>query len=84
MVAHALAVLLVWMAVFKFDVDLVSARLWLAVAWLWVLWPLAFLLGPARFRLKLLAPFAVAIALLLPCVGTIHTFTVWAVSGFAP
>jgi hypothetical protein len=84
MVVHALTVLLVWITVFHFDIEVMPARLWLVSAWLWLFWPLAMFLHPARFRGRLLAPLAVSVALLWPCIGTVYTFTAWTITGFAP
>ena len=84
LIVHALAILAVWIVTFRFDIELMPARVWLAGAWAWLFWPLAMLLHPARFRMALLVPLGVALVLLWPCLGTIYTFTVWSITGFAP
>ena len=84
MIVHALAILAVWIVTFRFDIELMPARVWLAGAWAWLFWPLAMVLNPARFRMALLVPLGVALVLLWPCLGTIYTFTVWSITGFAP
>lgn len=84
MVAHALGVLITWIVLIEFDVDIMPARVWLIIAWLWLAWPAALLLHPPRFSPSLLFPLAISIALLSPCVSTIYAFTSWIIWGFAP
>ena len=82
--AHALVVLIVWVAAFIFDAQVVNARVWLAAAWIWAVW--LFVLG---WRLKrdtklIVATLVICVALFVPSVSTIYSFTIWAIEGFAP
>jgi hypothetical protein len=83
-VVHALVVLAFWAAEFIADLHVISARWWLALAWLWLIWPVVLAFHPARTWKSVAIALGVGIALLLPCVSTIYTFTVWAIEGFAP
>ena len=77
-VAHALALLLIWLG------DSLSPRVWLFFSWLWLVWPPALALHPARSARRVMIPVLCGAALLAPCVPTIATFTAWSIGGFAP
>jgi uncharacterized membrane protein YGL010W len=83
-VAHAALVLLLWLAVFYAEIDVLSGRAWLALVWLWLLWPLALAFHPRRSLKRFVVPTIVGVAVLAPCIPTAYTFTSWAVFGFAP
>lgn len=81
---HALLILLAWLAAFVFDTPVTNARVWLVVAWLWIVW--IFALAP-RFKRdgKLIIGTAVICAAFFwPTASTIYSFTIWAINGFAP
>lgn len=83
-IVHALLVALLWVGEFYFDVTVLPARVWLVLAWSWLIWPVALLLHPDRSPLRVFVPCLIGIALLAPCLSTVWTFTVWAIGGFAP
>ncbi|MBI2313086.1 MAG: hypothetical protein HYU77_11355 [Betaproteobacteria bacterium] len=81
---HALLILLAWLAAFVFDAPVINARIWLVIAWLWIVW--IFVLAP---RLKrdaklIIATAVICAAIFWPTASTIYSFTIWAISGFAP
>ena len=82
-VIHALAVLAFWTALFVVNLDLIPGNVWLALAWLWLIWPIVLALHPGRTLKRIAWPVLVAIGLLVPCVPVVFTFTLWAVQGFA-
>jgi hypothetical protein len=83
-VLHALVVLLVWAGEFYIGMAMISGRTWLALAWLWLVWPFALSLHPAGTRKRVILPVVIGIILLAPCVGSIFLFTVWALERLAP
>jgi hypothetical protein len=83
-VAHALTVLFIWLAMFKFNSDWVSGKTWVVFAWFWLVWPLILALHPARSTRRLVIPLGISILLFLPCAPTIAAFTAWSIGGFAP
>ncbi len=82
-VLHALVVLLVWAGEFYIGMAMISGRTWLALAWLWLVWPFALSLHPAGTRKRVILPVVIGIILLAPCVGSIFLFTVWALERLA-
>lgn len=83
-IMHALIVLLVWLSVFYFDLDLVSGQWWLLLFWSWPVWSLLLILHPVRSFKRVAVPVSIGIALLVPCIPTAFAFTVWTLGGFAP
>ena len=81
---HALLVLALWLATFVGVHVPISGPTWLALAWLWVAWPIAIALRPGRSVRRVTLPTLAGAVILAPCVLVIYTFTVWAVQGFAP
>ena len=81
-VIHALVVFAFWAAMFVANLDLMPGKVWLALAWLWLIWPAALLLHPGRSLRRIAWPVLIAVGLLVPCTPVIFTFTVWAVQGF--
>jgi len=82
--AHALLVLVSWWAMFYLNVQQFSARAWLLLAWLWVVWPFMLSLHRARSASPMSIALGIGALLLAPCAPTIFAFTVWTVIGFAP
>jgi hypothetical protein len=81
---HALAILIVWIFVFELDIDVISTRAWLILAWVWPIWAFAIFGTRSRLDVTLLIPFSISAALLSPCVGTVYVLTNWLIWGFAP
>lgn len=81
---HALFILFAWLAAFVLDAPVINARVWLIVAWLWLVW--VFVLIPRLKRDAKLAIWTIVIcaALFVPSASTIYSFTSWAINGFAP
>jgi len=83
-IGHAVLVLCVWGGMIYFDLSIISAGAWLALFWSWLIWPVAFLAKSRRSLRGGLAPCVVGVVLLVPCLSTAWTFTLWAIEGFAP
>ena len=81
-VVHALVVFTVWTAMFVSNLDLMSGKIWLTLAWLWLIWPAALMFQPGRTLRRVAWPVLIAVGLLVPCAPVIFTFSVWAVRGF--
>ncbi|HEY7943471.1 MAG: hypothetical protein ACHP7M_01675 [Burkholderiales bacterium] len=77
-VAHALIVLLSWIAQSFADLSLLSGQIWLALAWLWLIWPLLLVLHPAGSPRRIFVPVFIGVVLIAPCMATIFLFTAWA------
>lgn len=82
--AHAALILLVWIAAFVFDAQVINARVWLVGAWAWALWLFVLALRFKQDTKLIVATVAVCAALFVPSVSTIYSFTMWAIGGFAP
>lgn len=82
-VAHALTVLLLWSVQSFGKMALVAGQVWLAMAWLWLIWPLLLLLHPAASPRRIFVPVFIGVVLLAPCMATIFLFTAWALDGSA-
>jgi hypothetical protein len=81
---HAILITVLWILDFKFDIHILSAKIWLGIALMWLLWiPAAVLFRPRKLKHSLITGIA-GILILMPTYSTIYTFTVWAVGGFAP
>ena len=83
-IVHALLVVLLWVGQFYFDVSILPGRVWLVLAWSWLIWPVVLLLHPDRSPMRVFMPCLVGLALLAPCLSTVWSFTAWAFGGFAP
>jgi hypothetical protein len=77
-VAHALTVLLMWAVQSFGNMALVAGQIWLALAWLWLIWPLLLVLHPAGSARRIFVPVFIGVVLLAPCMATIFLFTAWA------
>jgi hypothetical protein len=80
-VAHALTVLLLWGVQSFGKMALVGGHAWLAMAWLWLIWPLMLVLHPAGTPRRIFIPLFIGVVLLAPCMATIFLFTAWALDG---
>lgn len=63
---HALVVVLLWLEQTFLGVLLVSGKVWVTLAWLWLLWPIALALHPAASRRDVAIPTVVGLVLLAP------------------
>ena len=83
---HALLVLSWWYAAIWADIDIpfVSGRMWLAVAWAWLCWPIYVLMRRRHLPRLTFGAVAAGAAVLAPAIPTIYTFSAWAIGGFAP
>src|SRR5215831_6431294 len=81
--AHAIFVTSWWWAAMYPHIVPFSVRVWVVVAWLWLVWPLLLLVR--RREASRFASVAVLIGagIIVPCVPTIFTFTAWSINGFA-
>jgi hypothetical protein len=82
-VAHALIVLLLWSVQSFRNMALVAGQVWLALAWLWLIWPLLLILHPAGSPRRIFVPVFIGVVLLAPCMATIFLFTAWALDASA-
>ena len=82
-VAHALIVLLLWTMQSFGNMALVGGQIWLALAWLWLIWPLLLVLHPAGSARRIFVPMFIGVVLLAPCMATIFLFTAWAMDAMA-
>jgi hypothetical protein len=82
-VAHALMVLLLWSVQSFGKMPLIAGQVWLALAWLWLIWPLLLFLHPAASPRRIFVPVFIGVVLLAPCMATIFLFTAWALDGSA-
>lgn len=82
-VAHALIVLLLWSIQSFGNMALVAGQMWLALAWLWLIWPLLLILHPAGSPRRVFVPVFMGVVLLAPCMATMFLFTAWALDGNA-
>jgi hypothetical protein len=83
-IAHAIGITVSWVLVFKFDVELVSAKIWAMIAMMWPLWLVVVTLSPSRNLKKWMAAVIASGLILAPTVPTLYTFVVWTIEGFAP
>ncbi len=83
---HALLVLAWWCAAFCADIDipLITGRMWLAVAWAWLCWPIYALVRRRHLSRLTFGAIAIGAAVLVPAIPTTYTFSAWAIGGFAP
>ena len=83
-IAHATLALSLWLVAIYADAHVLPGRTWLALVWLWLLWPLTLALHPGRSLPRFVIPTLLGALFLAPCIPTAYTFTSWAVLGFAP
>jgi len=83
-IVHALLVALIWVGEFYFDISILPSRVWLVLAWLWLIWPVVLFFHPDRSPLRVFVPCLVGLVLLAPCLSTVWPFTAWAIGGIAP
>ena len=81
---HALLVTGVWIMVFKFDLDVMPGKLWMAFALLWILWLSALIFSQKEDRLRWIIGIAIGFLVLVPTISTLYTFIVCTVEGFSP
>jgi hypothetical protein len=82
-VAHALIVLSLWIVHSFANMSLLPGQVWLALAWLWLVWPLLLVLHPAGTPRRIFVPVFIGVVLIAPCMATIFLFTAWALDGSA-
>ena len=58
--------------------SLLPGQVWLALAWLWLVWPLLLVLHPAGTPRRIFVPVFIGVVLIAPCMATIFLFTAWA------
>jgi cell division protein FtsW (lipid II flippase) len=83
-IVHAIGITVSWVLVFKFDVEIVSAKIWAVMALVWLLWLFVVALSPSRNLKKWIAAVIASSLILAPTVPTLYTFVVWTIEGFAP
>lgn len=83
-ILHAATVFTLWATMFLADLDFMSGKLWLVVAWLWFIWPVALFFHRGRTVRRFVVPVLIGAALLVPCLPVFFTFTAWYIYGFAP
>jgi hypothetical protein len=76
--AHALIVQLLWTVHSFANMALLPGQIWLALAWLWLVWPLLLVLHPAGTPRRIFVPVFIGVVLIAPCMATIFLFTAWA------
>jgi hypothetical protein len=61
----------------------VTGHVWLVLAWLWLLWPV-YVFARSRASRITVGALLLSVAMIVPTVPTICTFTAWSIGGFAP
>jgi hypothetical protein len=82
-VGHALIVFVLWLEETYSKFALLSGTVWLAIAWAWLIWPIALAIHPAGSRRRVAIPVLLGMILLAPCSGSIFLFTSWALENLA-
>ena len=80
---HAGLVTALWLLVFKFEVEVLSGKIWMTLAMTWLLWVVCALVSPPEMLKKRAIAGFVGILILAPTIPTVFTFIVWTVEGFA-
>ncbi len=80
-VLYSIAVLLLWFAAQRIGF---SGRAWLAIAWLWFVWPVLLAVLPGRSLARFFIPVIVSLLIVAVCIPTLLAMTAWAIGGFAP
>ena len=81
---HAVLVLALWAQTIIADRPLIPGKAWLALAWLWLVWPALLAAYSPRNLRNVVVPILVGALIIVPCIPTVYTFTIWAIGGFAP
>jgi hypothetical protein len=81
---HAIFVCGVWILTFKFDLDVMPGKLWMATALIWPFWVGAAIASRPEYRVRWAVAVAIGMLLLTPTIPTLYTFVVWSIEGFAP
>jgi hypothetical protein len=81
---HAGLITVLWLLVFKFEVEVLPGKIWMVVAMTWLLWLVSSLLSPRDALKRRAIAGLVGILILAPTIPTLYTFIVWTVQGFAP
>jgi len=82
--SHAVLVVGLWAAAMYLDTRLLSGTVWVALAWLWIVWPILLAVTKARSSRAALVAVMVGALVLLPTAPEIFAFTAWSIGGFAP
>ncbi|MEP6996695.1 MAG: hypothetical protein ABI900_03550 [Betaproteobacteria bacterium] len=82
-VGHALIVLLLWIVHSFGKMALMPGQVWLALGWLWLVWPLLLVLHPAGSPRRIFVPVFIGVVMIAPCMASIFLFTAWALDGSA-
>jgi hypothetical protein len=80
-VLHSIVVLLLWFAAQRIGF---SGRVWLAIAWLWLVWPVLLAILPGRSFKRFCIPVSLSLVIIAVCIPTLLAMTAWAIGGFAP
>ena len=83
-VLHAVMISSTWYLMFVLDRDVVTTRVWVALACTWPLWTVAFALPGRSRRIGWALTLAVGLVILFPTFSTLYSFAVWQIEGFAP
>jgi hypothetical protein len=81
---HAVVVTAWWWAAIYADAAIFSSRVWLVVAWSWLVWPGVLIVARTQASRLTVGSIAVGALVIVPSVPTIYTFTAWSIGGFAP
>ena len=81
---HALLVSGIWVLVFEFDLDVMPGKLWMALAFAWVVWLGAALVSRPENRTRWMVAIGIGAFFLAPTIPTLYTFAVWSIEGCAP
>lgn len=81
---HALIVTVLWVLVFKFDIDLIPAKVWTVLGLAWPLWVIAVFFSPRPTVRNWVIALVAGIVILVPSIPTLYTFAAWTIGGFAP
>jgi len=81
---HAALVTVLWWFMIYADQKLIPVRLWFALGWAWIIWPIGMVIAWSRASRLTVASTVAGAAVIAPAVSTIYSFTVWLVGGFAP
>jgi hypothetical protein len=80
---HAIALMVLWLGPMYWDVQTLSAQVWVVCVWTWLLWPVLLLSTSARSSRAAIAGVVVGGLALLPASREIYVFTGWVVRAFA-
>jgi hypothetical protein len=80
-VVHSIIVLVLWFVAVRIGL---SGRVWLAIGWLWLIWPVLLAILPGRSLRLFLVPVIISLLVLAACIPALLAMTAWAIGGFAP